>query len=466
MGSHAQADESPRAVSEILSPYFVIVVAAAMIHVAVSYGPIYLVHIALVVLLSRAAMAVLLERELVVPAPRGFCEWAGVVFVIAYCVSWIWSIDHVRSINYVGYVGIGLLILISAAGAGSSPKGMRRLLRLVGTITVLQILISLLEIFTSFRLPVSPFSEYAGYFGRTDKLASLSGSEALLQQALRSPTGFHWNPNNLAIAMVMALPFFLNAKGVVRRWVGVAGVLIVIVFTASRASVIGAMLVFVVHFTMLSTRRIAVVIGIVLPITMLCGMLFSGHLTRFSEQIEPVAAAIDAASRIFGPRSTQSDSVGIRQQLTRNAIQSIQDRVGLGVGPGGSVLVQRAAGGPAAEIGSMHNFWLEIAVDAGVLALCAFVACYLSAWLVCVVIAFYARRPLYRYVGRSLAGALAGFSVALISASSVLYFPPMWVMFGMVLGLGRAVASSHGVDVSDRVGDRLAVSQTSPGVSA
>jgi hypothetical protein len=422
---------------ELLAPYCVLVFVGALVHVAVSYGPVYLLHGALVLVGARLVLEVLRADRMIVALPRGLLEWSAVAFVGVYLMSWAWSVDRSHSTAYVGYLLIGVGTALATAALACTRAGMVRLLWLAGAITTLQIILCLLEIWTPFRLPISPFSEYARLFGREDKLAGIGMFGALLQQILQSPTGFHWNPNNLAIVMVLAIAFFINLRSVAIRWIGVACALTVIVFTASRASLLGALVVFFVYLVVLSPRRLGVAVA-VLPL-LVSGLWFTAQqLDRLAERLGPVASAVDAATSLFAARAVLSDSIGIRQQLMNNSIASIRQTSGVGVGPGGSILVQRAAGGAAAEIGSTHNFWLEIAVDGGLLALFLFVTWYASAWLSCMMAATYSRDPIFNYAGRSLACALAGFSVALVSASSVLYFPPMWAMFGAIIGLSRA----------------------------
>ena len=63
-----------------------------------------------------------------------------------------------------------------------------------------------MEAFTDFRLPVSPYSNYLSYFGRNVDLSELN--ESVLSYIMQSPTGFQWNPNNLAVTFLIIAPFF------------------------------------------------------------------------------------------------------------------------------------------------------------------------------------------------------------------------------------------------------------------
>jgi teichuronic acid biosynthesis protein TuaE len=431
-----------RSVAAILAPYCLFVFIAALLHVSISYGQVYLLHIALVALLLRAALIASENDRVGVTRPQGAMELCAAAFVAMYTLSWVWSIDHLHAVPYLGYMFIGVTITLATALLCSSREGLVRLLRVAAIIEVIHIVICMLEIFTPFRLPVSPFSHYASLFGRTDKLETLEATDAILQQLLRSPTGFHWNPNNLAVAMVIVLGFVINVRRPFWRWTGVISIITIIAYTASRASVIGILVVFAVYILVLSHRRLAVTLASI-PVAVLVLWIVISNVNAVYDRIAPVLGAVEAAQELFESRKTQSDSIEIRQQLMSNSLGSIRQRIGVGVGPGGSILVQQSAGGEAAQIGSSHNFWLEIAVDGGVLALLFFVTWYAFAWISCVVVALYSSDAVFSYVGKSLACSMAGFSVALVSASSVLYFPPMWVMFGAVIGLRRARHAEH-----------------------
>jgi len=431
-----------RTVAATLAPYCLFVFIGALLHVSISYGQVYLLHIALAALLLRMVLLLSQHDKVAVTAPHGAMELCAAAFVTMYVVSWAWSINYLHSVPYVGYMVIGVTVMLATALLCSSRDGLLRLLRVAAVIEVIHIGICLLEIFTPFRLPVSPFSHYASLFGRTDKLETLEATDAILQQLLRSPTGFHWNPNNLAVGMVIVLGFVLNVRRTFWRWTGVASIITIIAYTASRASVIGILVVFAVYIFALSPRRLVVTLASI-PVLALALWIVSSNVDAVYERIAPVVGAVEAANELFESRKSQSDSIEIRQQLMSNSLGSIRHRIGIGVGPGGSILVQQSAGGQAAQIGSSHNFWLEIAVDAGVLALLMFVAWYVLAWVSCVAAALYSSDEVFSYVGKSLACSMAGFAVALVSASSVLYFPPMWVMFGAVIGLRRARKAEH-----------------------
>ena len=78
----------------------------------------------------------------------------------------------------------------------------------------LDLLLATLEFLTPFRYPISKLSEINYLFGRNHNMFQ-DGTECFnLNYVLSSPTGFHWNQNNLAFVFLIFFPFtflFQNA---------------------------------------------------------------------------------------------------------------------------------------------------------------------------------------------------------------------------------------------------------------
>ena len=167
-------------------------------------------------------------------------------------------------------------------------------------------------------------------------------------------------------------------------------------------------------------------------------MLLNSHLldkAKASEngKVREIAYSFDALKTYISFEDLDASSIGIRTQLMRNGISALKDTYGLGVGGGGSRAVQEEMGGVAGKITSMHNFWIEMLVDSGVVFTCVFVV-----WYITLLLANYriylsnTNEELTRYSG-AVSLSLAGFSVGAVSASSVIYLLPMWLLFGFAV---------------------------------
>ena len=121
--------------------------------------------------------------------------------------------------------------------------------------------------------------------------------------------------------------------------------------------------------------------------------------------------------------------------MIQNGLDALWDSGGLGVGGGASVAVQEKLGGVAGKLTSMHNFWVEILVDAGVFFFILFMSWYLALCLRLYRIYSHSKEYFFRYHSGALFISMMLFLVAAVSASTVIYLLPMWLMFGLALAL-------------------------------
>ena len=113
----------------------------------------------------------------------------------------------------------------------------------------------------------------------------------------------------------------------------------------------------------------------------------------------------------------------------------MKETYGLGVGAGGSIAVQEKIGGVDGRITSMHNFWLELIVDAGIILSFFFFLWYISLTWNLYKLGIQSNNEEFRYLGRSFSLCMIIFVPAAISASSVIYFLPMWLMLGFAIAI-------------------------------
>jgi teichuronic acid biosynthesis protein TuaE len=307
-----------------------------------------------------------------------------------------------------------------------------RIFRILSIVFIVEIIFSLLEAFTSFRLPISPFSNYIIYFGRNVDLSELS--ENVMSYILQSPTGFQWNPNNLAITFLIIYPFFLLYKDKLIKFLGISSILVLIIMCGSRGVFIAFSFMVFVYMFFLSKKKFLIYFS-VLPLSIILFIISFDNLKNSeNDRIREIATAFDALSRyIFENNINNNDSVGVRQQLIQNGLNALKESNYLGVGGGGSVAVQENLGGVAGKFTSMHNFWVEIFVDSGIIFTSIFVIWYIYILLKLYIIGIYTKNYTYRYYTQSLFLSMISFLVGAISGSSVIYLFPMWIMFGFAI---------------------------------
>jgi len=399
----------------------VIVVVLAAIGLGLSYSKLYLFHI--------AAAAFFL-----------FWLWKGDLFkgdtiarhidkyfyfmILWYVLSIGWSPKLGDTLIYISYILFGIIIIEAVLVASRSIEEQTRLFKALSIAFIIELGLSVLEVLRIVRYPISVFSSYASLFGRGATSADLGifGS-AVTEYLMRRPTGFQWNPNDLALLMLMMLPFFIFLKRKLYSRLGVALTLLCIIMSASRGAFIGtAVVVPVCYFIKLKRRRI-VVVALIAAAIGLAPVAFRYVTGLDYRTLTRVASSFEAVSTVASGEPTRpTSSINVRRIYIEKGMAAFAETRGLGVGAGGDRVVLEGE--------SMHNYWVEVLLDGGVLVFATYVF-----WLLYL---FFSLLKAYRnsqddsikYFAMASAISLIGFAIGCISASSVIYFLPKWILYG------------------------------------
>jgi O-antigen ligase len=252
-------------------------------------------------------------------------------------------------------------------------------------------------------------------------------------------TSLFGNQNNFATYLTLTLPYFLALVVVFRdvrlRAIGVAGSvasLVTLLFTGSKSNLIAGGLVLIGLLLSLgfdrSRRRqfglalamAGVAVAIVVPSVLGGGIvpLPQRAVTKFSFKILSEQVA------------TQEGSGAVRSSLLSDGLGLVGQTGGLGVGAGNAETHVRAlADFPG--VGNLHDWWLEVVVDGGLVGLAIYVAFYLTLLRGQMRAARRSADPLVRYLGLAGSLALFGFIIGCLGPSTVIHFAPMWITFGL-----------------------------------
>jgi teichuronic acid biosynthesis protein TuaE len=403
---------------------------SAVFGVAISYSKLYFFHVMLLILAVTYLLNITKQRGII--QVRKLPTRLHYIFYVMfgwYAISLLWSWNLILSCQYLMYILFGIAIVLEVIYYCYKDVNQDKIYSLVSSLFILEIFLALLETFTSIRWPISPFSPYVVYFGRSmgfdDTLANTT-----INYLLTRPTGFNWNPNNFATVMNLIFPFFLFHANRKIKYTGVLSLMTVIIATASRANFL-AMLVMLFLYVFCFDKRRAVRGGIILlaalPLFGAAVNLLQGTDNRNVQRVLSVAAAMEQ----FVSSEESEDSVGVRQHLIKNGLSALVDTNGWGVGAGASCQVQIYANNTEG-ITSMHNFWIELLVDGGILFFIAFML-----WYLYMVYALYrigaATQGKLHYYGYATSLSMIGFLIGAVSASSVIYEFSMWLMFGFAI---------------------------------
>lgn len=343
--------------------------ASICIGVGLSYGQIYLFHL-LLPLIVVSLLTIYRQRfdfrQLKAPATLFFVFWFG-----WYLISSTWAPDARLAIKYAVFVLIGLTIVFFCLAWIRGEAELLLVKRIVLAVMLVEALIGLLEIYTGFRWPWSPYSELVGYFGREGtNLQALTPYQRDYISAV--PTGFHWNPNHFALFMAMLLPYALFAKRLLPGFMLASVILLLVLFAGSRASLIGTgvgilgWLVLGGHSiwkrVFMAAALVAFSYASYLYVPVPSGKVFNETRTRPKQDLVQLSGAVE---RLVGEHESagKEDSVNIRIRLMRSGFRAVRSTRGLGLGAGGHVRRLQQEG---MMIHSLHNFWLELLVDGGV----------------------------------------------------------------------------------------------------
>lgn len=399
--------------------------ASAFIGLGISFGKIYAFH--LVFFVSLLVFPFKKVKYFFLNKPAFITVFPALMFLF-YLLSMFWSPNLFYSIQYLGYLFFGVAIIYITFFSVNNIKQLKNVLIVLGSVLLVELLICLLEMYSSFRYPISPYSKLVTYFGHGYKIdQNLSSSVKSL--LLSVPTGFHWNPNNLATLLSLALPFTLLSTN---KWIKYLGSLLLL-FVLGATNSRGVMLSVSIIILFIFLKEFIVSKKVFLAIMSLCLILFivPNKLNPFSSVSNRISDSIDAVFGMFENKQT-SNSLGARQELMKNALDELDDNLWLGAGAGSSKFIQEKNGKVANKLTSLHNFWLEILVDAGIVFFLIFIG-----WYFLIVNKLFkihqTNDPFLIYVSKASAIALLGLIISAVSCSSIIYFFPFWILLSIAL---------------------------------
>lgn len=421
-----------------LSTLVNLLIASAVIGVAVSYRQFYLFHgVLLLFLVSLFFYIMQNNAKIRMPAFPYKLHYMFYFMLFWYVLSIIWSVYIPYSIQYVFYIFCGGCVALVIIYCSNTLNKLQHMFKVVSIVFISEIIFSLLEMLTSFRLPISPYSPYVYLFGRQG--SDLNVFTLQVQDYLQGiPTGFQWNPNNLAATMCIILPFMLFHNNKYIKYFGSISVLGIIYATDSRGALLAALLIIVSYLVLYNKRYkkmlLSLLIIILLFITSI-GIVTTDNLQSENSRVQNhVIGSIEATKAFLSQSIEPTNSIGIRQQLIANGISALRATHGLGVGGGASKWIQEAD--PTVKgIASMHNFWIELLVEGGIFFFLLFVVWYGLLCFRLYKLYYKSSKSNLNYFSGACSLALLGFIPAAFSPSSCIYILPMWVLFGFSISV-------------------------------
>jgi teichuronic acid biosynthesis protein TuaE len=412
-------------VTRLVVPFVGILVVAAILgpNLALPQASgAFLFRIMIVVLAIGAAGYLLMGRTIRFPAVIGIPS-ALLVGMLAWAImSLAWAENPGAAIRWTTFLAMMVALSIAMPICFTTRARVVRLMIILGWTFAAVTAFSFAEIATGVRLP-------------TSRLAGAAGGNAF------AATSVFGNQNNFATFLTLALPYVLVLPLIFHerrlRLIGIVATvadLAALLLTGSKDNLIAAALVFLTVVLFLATdpkQRAkllgAVVIVIVAIIVLVPSLNGSGIIPLPKRAVDKFSFSLLAQEISSGQGSGAA-----RASLLHDGVGFIGDTGGVGVGAGNAEThVLELANFPG--VSNLHNWWLEVAVDLGIVGLALYVTFYVLLLIRQLRAARRATDPLVRYLCLAGTAALIGFVVGSLGPSTMIAFSPMWVMFGLSL---------------------------------
>lgn len=427
-------------------------ILSAFVGLGVSYGPVYLSHIALVAVMVACLAEICRRRGQValprLPANLHYFPW---LMILWYATTILWSSNPTASIKYIIYLAYGASITLAVVYYGRDERKLGFLLTSLMLALCAEMSLGLLESFTEFRYPISSQSPLAPFFGRQVLLEPWAIPSKTLETVTSYPTGFRWNPNNLAATLNVFLPFFLAHRRIWIKALGAGVILVLVVMASSRINLAAWLVITAIYVLFFSRLRGLCATLMVLALAMAsltASLVKQSWDMRLPLTLDEAVHSWEAFKRFFSDEGQIGDSVGLRRLYLLNGLSAIARSHGLGVGAGcaGDEDLQPEAVTPGANRASLHNFWLEMAVEGGIIFF--FLFCLWHLYLIRLLLRLRAvvKRENIKYFVTASALSLMGLVLAAMGTSSMVYEPALWLAYGIALasanlGLMRTVGA-------------------------
>lgn len=345
-----------------------------------------------------------------------------------YSITIFWAESKIDVIKYLLYILICSAIPIILNYSINSMHIYKKVFKFLGLLFFFEIIVCLFEITIGLHLPTSPYSHTRLYQTSFEE----NYSPLIANSIKYVPTGFHHNPNDLALTIACIIPFFLVNKNYIKRFLFTIIGLTIIICAGSRGVFLAFIFGYLFNSIVYKPKFIflQIIISVIVFSMTICflNQEQKSLIVGFTENIK------SSLVRYVDFSESSNESIGYRKQLIKNGLDSLNKKsVLLGVGGGNSGFIQTKYEKIGNNLTSMHNFWVEVLVDSGLIYFTLLLFWYFFICYKILIISFKCRNLTLKTHAQALLISLVIFFIGCISASSVIYHFPMWLMFAWAL---------------------------------
>lgn len=376
----------------------------------------YRVLFVLFVMVEAVRLA-LLRRGRLPSLRHPAAPWIAIAAWGAISLLWVASLG--AGVRYVVFLAQGTILIFAIAGYGRDRRRLTIMLGAAAGSFLVVLTAALFERETGYRFPTS----------------MLRDPELGMRFRFLFTSVFH-NVNDLATFLALWLPLLLVVYLHRHRlWARIIAlglsciVAFLIVASLSRANTLAAVAAVLVVLVLSVRRRVGA--WAVLIAAGVLAVVCMPALPRYF-----VTQAVHRLSREIVSGATSQDT---RVKLTQESLTLLKRTYGLGVGAGNIEArletLRAERGDRTTAILNMHNWWLEILANLGVIGLVLYALFYvrLLRALARAHLRLRGQDEALAALSLGLLAGLVGFMVGCISSSSVLTFKPIWMWFGFGL---------------------------------
>jgi teichuronic acid biosynthesis protein TuaE len=342
-----------------LAPVLVILAALAAVggpNLAAPAAPgVFLFRIVIVALGVGVVGYLLMDGPLALPAalPRPAALLG--VWILWSALSILWSEDMLAALRWTSFLAMMSGLAVGVALICRERRRAQILLWALLGAFALACLVAVAEVLTGMHLPT--------FRAGVENRGGLIGVGSLFG-----------NQNNFAMFLSIALPYFAALPVVYRdvrlRFIGFAGggvALIFMLLTGSKSGLISAGLILIGLLLLVGTDRnsrgrLLVAGGMAaLAVLLVVPMLSGGGVVKLDER---TVTKLDIGL-LNSQREAGTGSGAVRDALLHDGLAMVGETNGLGVGAGNAETRVRALD-DFPGVANLHNWWLEVLVDGGV----------------------------------------------------------------------------------------------------
>lgn len=356
-------------------------------------------------------------------------------WLVYACLSLAWTPEKAEGIRNILLLSLPVTMIGLTVFYVQNMKHIKAIIHIWFIVLIFFLALGLVEVTTGYHLPSSAF---------------------FMEERVRFrflPTAVFYNNNDFATFIVLSLPFLISfiqyRNSLVLRLAGLGICILyldILFYTGSRANFLAVLLqVGVLGVLMLRKKKIAALMAFLLTAAILLIVVpFPVNMIQGNPMaMSSYGGVLDNTAQDI---NTAAGSLSTRLSLYKNAMHLFLNSGAFGVGAGGAeYMMKNFAVYDTGGVYKIHNWWLELLVNYGVLVLCGYVLLYLS--LIFSLYKIYLRPATNdeQGIAQALLLALTGFFVGSISSSSLFTFYPQWLLFGLSIVFLKTV-NKHGLD--------------------